>query len=74
MNLFTGTVMENIRYGRLDATDEECMAAARLANADDFIQRLPEGYNTMLTGNGASLSQGQDSSFPSREQLSRIHP
>ncbi len=58
-NLFTGTVMDNIRYGRLDATDEECMAAARLANADDFIQRLPEGYNTMLTGNGASLSQGQ---------------
>ena len=58
-HLFTGTVMENIRYGRLDATDEECMAAARLANADDFIQRLPEGYNTMLTGNGASLSQGQ---------------
>ena len=59
VNLFTGTVMENIRYGQLDATDEECMAAARLANADDFIQRLPEGYNTMLTGNGASLSQGQ---------------
>ena len=59
VNLFTGTVMDNIRYGRLDATDEECMAAARLANADDFIQRLPEGYNTMLTGNGASLSQGQ---------------
>ena len=59
VNLFTGTVMENIRYGRLDATDEECMAAARLANADDFIQRLPEGYNTMLTSNGASLSQGQ---------------
>ena len=59
VNLFTGTVMETIRYGRLDATDEECMAAARLANADDFIQRLPEGYNTMLTGNGASLSQGQ---------------
>ena len=58
-NLFTGTVMDNIRYGHLDATDEECMAAARLANADDFIQRLPEGYNTMLTGNGASLSQGQ---------------
>ena len=47
VNLFTGTVMENIRYGRLDATDEECMAAARLANADDFIQRLPEGYNTV---------------------------
>ena len=59
VNLFTGTVMDNIRYGRLDATDEECMAAARLANAEDFIQRLPEGYNTMLTGNGASLSQGQ---------------
>jgi ATP-binding cassette subfamily B protein len=58
-NLFTGTVMENIRYGRLDATDEECIAAAALAGADDFITRLPEGYNTMLTGNGANLSQGQ---------------
>jgi len=58
-NLFTGTVMENIRYGKLDATDEECMAAAELANAHDFITRLPEGYQTMLTGNGASLSQGQ---------------
>ena len=58
-NLFTGTVMENIRYGKLDATDEECMAAARLANAHDFITRLPQGYQTMLTGNGASLSQGQ---------------
>ena len=58
-NLFTGTVMENIRYGKLDATDEEVYAAARLANADDFIRRLPEGYNTMLTGNGANLSQGQ---------------
>ena len=58
-NLFTGTVMDNIRYGRLDATDEECMAAAKLANADDFICRLPEGYNTMLTNNGANLSQGQ---------------
>ena len=58
-NLFTGTVMENIRYGKLDATDEECMAAAKLANAHDFITRLPEGYQTMLTGNGASLSQGQ---------------
>jgi len=58
-NLFTGTVMENIRYGKLDATDEECIAAARLANAHDFITRLPEGYQTMLTGNGASLSQGQ---------------
>ena len=58
-NLFTGTVMDNIRYGRLDATDEECIAAAKLANADDFIRRLPEGYNTMLTNNGANLSQGQ---------------
>ena len=58
-NLFTGTVMENIRYGKLDATDEECIAAARLAGADDFITRLPEGYSTMLTGNGANLSQGQ---------------
>ena len=51
--------MENIRYGRLEATDEECIAAAKLANADDFISRLPEGYNTVLTGNGAALSQGQ---------------
>ena len=51
--------MENIRYGRLDATDEECIAAAKLANAHSFITRLPEGYNTMLTGNGGSLSQGQ---------------
>ncbi len=58
-NLFTGTVMDNIRYGKLDATDEECIAAARLAGADDFITRLPEGYETMLTGNGANLSQGQ---------------
>ena len=58
-SLFTGTVMENIRYGRLEATDEECIAAAKLANADDFISRLPEGYNTVLTGNGAALSQGQ---------------
>ncbi len=58
-NLFTGTVMENIRYGKLDATDEECIAAAKLAGADDFITRLPEGYNTQLTGNGANLSQGQ---------------
>ena len=59
VNLFTGTVMENIRYGKLDATDEECIAAAKLANAHDFITRLPEGYNTMLTANGANLSQGQ---------------
>lgn len=58
-NLFTGTVMENIRYGRLSATDEECIAAAKLAYADDFIQRLPDGYNTMLTADGANLSQGQ---------------
>ena len=59
VNLFTGTVMENIRYGRLDATDDECIAAAKLANAHDFISRLPNGYNTELTGNGANLSQGQ---------------
>ena len=58
-HLFTGTVMDNIRYGNLDATDEECMAAAQLANADSFIQRLPDGYNTMLTGDGSNLSQGQ---------------
>lgn len=59
VNLFTGTVMDNIRYGRLDATDDECIAAAKLANADSFITRLPDGYQTMLTGNGAQLSQGQ---------------
>ena len=58
-HLFTGTVMENIRYGRLEATDEECIAAARLANADGFIRRLPDGYHTMLTGDGSNLSQGQ---------------
>ena len=58
-NLFTGTVRENIRYGNLDASDEEVEAAAQLANADDFIRRLPQGYDTMLTGNGANLSQGQ---------------
>ena len=58
-NLFTGTVMENIRYGRLDATDEECIAAAKLANADSFISLLPEGYNTLLEGDGSGLSQGQ---------------
>lgn len=58
-NLFTGTVMENIRYGKLDATDEECISAAKLAGADDFITRLPQGYQTPLTGNGANLSQGQ---------------
>ena len=58
-HLFTGTVMENIRYGRLTATDEECIAAAKLANADSFIKHLPDGYNTMLTGDGTNLSQGQ---------------
>ena len=58
-NLFTGTVMENIRYGNLNAHDDECIAAAKLAGPDDFIRRLPDGYNTMLTGNGANLSQGQ---------------
>ena len=58
-HLFTGTVLDNIRYGKLDATDEECIAAAKLANADGFIRKLPEGYNTMLTGDGANLSQGQ---------------
>ncbi len=58
-NLFTGTVMENIRYGKLDATDEECIEAAKLANAHDFITRLPDGYNTMLSADGANLSQGQ---------------
>ncbi len=58
-HLFTGTVMENIRYGWLEATDEECIAAARLANADGFIRRLPDGYQTLLTGDGANLSQGQ---------------
>ena len=58
-NLFSGTVMDNIRYGKLDATDEECIAAAKLANADSFIKRLPDGYNTMLTANGTNLSQGQ---------------
>lgn len=59
VHLFTGTVMENIRYGRLDATDEECIAAAQLANADEFISKLPEGYHTLLTGDGSNLSQGQ---------------
>ena len=58
-HLFTGTVMENIRYGRLDATDEECIAAAKLANADSFVRRLPDGYQTVLTSDGSNLSQGQ---------------
>ena len=59
VNLFTGTVMDNIRYGKLDATDEECVAAAKLANADNFIRMLPDGYNTVLEGDGSGLSQGQ---------------
>ncbi len=59
VNLFTGTVMENIRYGKLDATDEECIAAAKLANADGFIRMLPDGYQTVLEGDGSGLSQGQ---------------
>ena len=59
VNLFTGTVMENIRYGNLEATDEECIAAAKLANADSFIRRLPQGYDTILSGDGSGLSQGQ---------------
>ena len=58
-NLFSGTIMDNIRYGKLDATDEECIAAAKLANADSFITRLPQGYNTYLTNDGGNLSQGQ---------------
>ena len=71
-HLFTGTVMDNIRYGKLDATDEEVKAAAKLANAHSFIKRLPDGYNTMLTGDGANLSQGQRQLLPLQEQLSRI--
>ncbi len=59
VNLFTGTVMDNIRYGRLNATDEDCVRAAKLAGADDFIRRLPNGYHTMLKDNGSALSQGQ---------------
>ena len=58
-HLFTGTVMDNIRYGNLDATDDECIAAAKLANAHDFVKKLPEGYDTVLSGDGGSLSQGQ---------------
>ena len=58
-NLFTATVKDNIRFGKLDATDEEVIAAAKLANADTFIRQLPNGYDTVLTGNGANLSQGQ---------------
>ena len=58
-HLFTGTIEDNIRYGKLDASDEEVVAAAKLANADSFIRRLPQGYQTMLTGDGSNLSQGQ---------------
>ena len=58
-HLFTGTIIDNIRYGRLDATDEECVNAAKMASADSFISRLPEGYHTFITGDGANLSQGQ---------------
>ena len=68
VNLFTGTIMDNIRYGRLDATDEEVIAAAKLANAHDFIMMLPDGYNTMITGDGGSLSRVRDSSYPSPER------
>ena len=71
-HLFTGTVMENIRYGNLDATDEECMAAARLANANGFIERLPDGYNTVLTGDGSNLSQGQRQLIAIQERQSAI--
>ena len=59
VNLFTGTVMDNIRYGNPEATDEQCIAAAKLANADGFIRMLPEGYNTVISGDGSGLSQGQ---------------
>src|SRR5699024_11477261 len=59
VNLFTGTVMENLRYGKLDATDEDCIRAAKLVNADTFIRMLPNGYQTILTGDGSGLSQGQ---------------
>ena len=68
-NLFTGTIMDNIRYGRLEASDEECIAAARLANADGFIKRLPDGYNTVLHGGGANLkSRDRDSFLQLQEQ------
>ncbi len=75
VNLFTGTVMENIRYGKLDATDEECIAAAKLANAHDFITRLPDGYDTMLTANGAeSVAGASVSCCPSHARRSRTRP
>ena len=61
VNLFTGTVMDNIRYGKLDATDEECIAAAKLANADSFIRMLPQGYQTVLEGDGSGLRRGSGS-------------
>ena len=70
-HLFTGTVMDNIRFGRLDATDEEVVAAAKLANADGFIRRLPEGYNTVLTGDGSELKPGTETASCDREGSSR---
>ena len=73
-HLFTGTVMENIRYGRLDATDEECIEAAKLANADGFITRLPDGYNTMLRATAAASRRGSASFWPSRARQSPIPP
>ena len=63
VNLFTGTVMDNIRYGKLDATDDECIAAAKLVNADSFIRMLPDGYQTVLSGDGSGLSQGRTESL-----------
>lgn len=72
-HLFTGTVMDNIRYGKLDATDEECIKAAKLANAHDFIKRLPDGYNTILTGDGSNLSQGQRQLLRLRGRRLQIH-
>ena len=73
-NLFTGTVMENIRYGKLDATDEECVAAAKLVSADDFITRLPKGYQTPLSGNGPTSRKGSGSCSPLPAPLSPIRP
>ena len=72
-NLFTGTVMDNIRYGYLEATDEQCIEAAKLAGADDFITRLPDGYNTMLTGNGQVYHKVRDSLLRLQERLWQIH-
>lgn len=71
--MFTGTIRDNIRYGKLDATDEEIYAAAKLAHADQFIQMLPKGYDTMLSGDGEELSQGRDSFCPLRGQQLQTH-